>query len=130
MGISSIVDKIEKLLDGVSSPASILPPTLLKYTSLQRPGLSPYKIASEVIKNNSKLGIPTGKNPDGSDNKINQHDYNLIKTIVNAIKEEAVVHIAIPANSVMIQGTGGNAGGPVIVTGSNLIDSEARGIIR
>ena len=52
MTIGNIVENITNTLNSVSTPAMVLPPFLLKCTALTRPGLSPYKIASEIIQNN------------------------------------------------------------------------------
>lgn len=130
MNISSVVEAISKTMDGVKIPASILPPMLLKCTSLMRSGLSAYKIASRVIQNNKALGIPTGENADGSENLINAFTYNFAKEFVNAIKNEATVQVAVPASSLLIEANGGNAGGPIVVTGTNLMDSIANGIMQ
>lgn len=130
MTIQNIVDTINNTLDSANTPANILPPMLTKYTSLARPGLSAYKIASKVIQNNKTLGIPTEPNPNGEENLINQYTYNLVKCIIEAIKYDATVQIAIPMQSLLVQATGGNAGGPVTCVGTNLIDSQATGIIQ
>lgn len=130
MNIAKVIDFVNEKLDAVDTPASVLPPFLLKCVSVTRPGLSPYKIASKIIENNKILGIPTGPNPDGSENKINQYTYNIVKCLCDAIQNDAVVQVAVPMNSIMIQATGGNMGGPVTVTGSNVLDSISRGIIR
>ena len=130
MTIQNIVDTINNTLDSANTPANILPPLLTKYTSLARPGLSAYKIASKVIQNNKTLGIPTEPNPNGEENMINQYTYNLVKCIIEAIKYDATVQIAIPMQSLLVQATGGNAGGPVTCVGTNLIDSQATGIIQ
>lgn len=130
MNISSVVEAITKTMDGVKIPANILPPLLLKCTSLMRPGLSAYKIASRIIQNNKALDIPTGPNEDGSENLINAYTYNVVKEIVNAIKNEATVQVAVPANSLLVEAKGGNAGGPIVVVGSNLMDSIANGIMQ
>ena len=130
MTIQNIVDTINNTLDSANTPANILPPMLTKYTSLVRPGLSAYKIASKVIQNNKTLGIPTEPNPNGEENMINQYTYNLVKCIIEAIKYDATVQIAIPMQSLLVQATGGNAGGPVTCIGTNLIDSQATGIIQ
>ena len=71
MTISNIVDTVTNTLNSVQTPANVLPALLLKSVSFYRPGLSAYKIATEVIQNNSKIGIPTGEAPDGSENLIN-----------------------------------------------------------
>ena len=78
MNISDIIDNITNTLDSAKMPANVLPPFLLKCTALNRPGLSAYKIASQIIQNNKALGIPVEDNPDGSANLINQYTYNVV----------------------------------------------------
>ena len=130
MTLSSIVETMTNTLDSSKIPANILPPLLLKYTALNRPGLSAYKIAAQIIQNNKALGIPVEDNPEGSDNLINQYTYNVVKCIVDAIKNDATVQVAIPMQSLLIQATGGNAGGPVTCIGTNLLDSVGNGIMQ
>lgn len=130
MNISTVVDNITNMLDTTKVPASMLPPFLLRYTALNRPGLSAYKITSAIIQNNGKLGIPTSENPDGSTNLINAYTYNIVKEIVRALKNDASVQVAVPAQSLLVQATGSNAGGPVTCVGSNVLDSMSNGIIQ
>ena len=130
MTISNIIDNITNTLDSAKMPANVLPPFLLKCTALNRPGLSAYKIASRIIENNKALGIPVEDNPDGTANLINQYTYNVVKCIVDAIKNDASVQVAIPQQSLLIQATGGNGGGPVTCIGSNLLDSIGNGIMQ
>ena len=118
--IDKVAEFINNTMQKIPSPAKILPAELLYCTAIKRPGLSAYKIASQIITNNEALGIPTGQNEDGSPNKINQFIY----------KNDAVVQAAIPAGSIQFQGTGGNAGGPVTVVGMNIISSIAKGLMR
>jgi hypothetical protein len=130
MNISDIIDNITNTLDSAKMPANVLPPFLLKCTALNRPGLSAYKIASRIIENNRALGIPVEDNPDGTANLINQYTYNVVKCMVDAIKNDASVQVAIPQQSLLIQATGGNGGGPVTCIGSNLLDSIGNGIMQ
>ena len=130
MNISNIIDSITNTLDSAKMPANVLPPFLLKCTALNRPGLSAYKIASRIIENNKALGIPVEDNPDGTANLINQYTYNVVKCIVDAIKNDASVQVAMPQQSLLIQATGGNGGGPVTCIGSNLLDSIGNGIMQ
>lgn len=130
MNLANVVDAITSKLNSVETPASKLPPVMLKSVSMNRPGLSPYKIASKIIENNKTLGIPTDPNPDGSENKINQYTYNVVKCICDAIKQDAVVQVAIPCQSILVEAKGGNAGGPIEVIGNNKLDSSATGIIQ
>lgn len=130
MTIDSLVSTMTNAMESAKTPANVLPPLLLKCTSMVRPGLSAYKIASEIIKNNKEIGIPTEPGPDGSPNKINQYTYNVVKCIVDAIKNDASVQSTIPMGSVMVQANGGNAGGPVVAIGYNVMDSICRGIMQ
>ena len=130
MNISDIIDNITNTLDSAKMPANVLPPFLLKCTALNRPGLSAYKIASRIIENNKALGIPVEDNPDGTANLINQYTYNVVKCIVDAIKNDASVQVAIPQQSLLIQATGENGGGPVTCIGNNLLDSIGNGIMQ
>ena len=130
MTISNIIDNITNTLDSAKMPANVLPPFLLKCTALNRPGLSAYKIASRIIENNKALGIPVEDNPDGTANLINQYTYNVVKCMVDAIKNDASVQVAIPQQSLLIKATGGTGGGPVTCIGSNLLDSIGNGIMQ
>lgn len=127
--ISALVQSISNTIDSVKTPVSLLPPILLRCTSLMRSGLSAYKITARIIENNGRIGIKTGPNPDGTRNLINAYTYNVVKEMVYAIQNEASVQTAIPMASLFIQANGGNAGGPVTCFGTNLIDSLATGIV-
>ena len=130
MTITDAVNTVTNALESAKTPANVLPPLLLKCTALNRPGLSAYKITTQIIQNNKAIGIPTDPNPDESDNKINQYTYNVVKCIVDAIKYDATVQVAIPMESLLIQATGANAGGPVTCVGTNLLDSIGNGIMQ
>jgi hypothetical protein len=130
MNLSSVVDLITNTLDSAITPANILPPLLLKTTALARPGLSAYKITSQIIENNKTIGIPTEDNADGTSNLINQFTFNIVKCIVDAIKYDATVQVAIPMQSLLIQANGANAGGPVTCVGTNLTDTIGNGILQ
>lgn len=128
--IDKVAEFINNTMQKIPLPAKILPAELLYCTAIKRPGLSAYKIASQIITNNEALGIPTGQNTDGSPNKINEFVYNISKCIVDAIKNDAVIQAAIPAGSIQIKGEGFNEGGPVTVKGMNIISSIAKGLMR
>jgi hypothetical protein len=130
MNIAGVVDTVTNTLNSARIPAGILPPMLLMATSMTRPGLSAYKIATEVIQNNDKLGIPSSPNPDGSENLINAYTYNIIKAVVEALKYDAAIQLAIPMQSLVIQATGANAGGPVTCVGTNITSTISQGIIQ
>ena len=49
---------------------------------------------------------------------------------MDELRKNAVVEAVIPANTIVITATGGNAGGPVTVVGTNTNAIKATGIIR
>jgi len=130
LNINTIARAMESTIDRVKVPAQILPAVLLYCTAIKRPGLSASKIAADIISDNEALGIATGTMPDGSPNVVNQYTYNIVKKVVDAIKEDAVIQAAIPMGSLMIQTNGANAGGPVVGVGTNITNTTIRGIIR
>ena len=129
MNLAETVEKLLSAMDKVKTPAEKLPPILLKCVSQTRPGLSAYRTTADIIMKNKLAGIPTGDNPDGSPNLINIYTHNVVKSIFDAIKQDANVQVAVPMESLLIQVTGGNAGGPVTAVGTNIIDSAINGII-
>jgi hypothetical protein len=54
----------------------------------------------------------------------------MVKCIFGALQNDAVVNISTPENSLLIKSEGGNAGGPVVTIGRNLLASISKGIIR
>jgi hypothetical protein len=130
MKVSEAVDLLTNAFDTVKVPAKILPPVLLKCSALTRQGLSAYRLAADVIRNCKSAGIDTEPGPNGEENLINKYSYALSKAIVDALKNDASVQVAIPMQSLLIQANGANAGGPVVATGTNLLDSIGNGIIQ
>lgn len=130
MNLENIARTMREAFNKMKTPAEILPPQLLYCTSIRRPGMSASEVAARIIANNAALGIETGLNPDGTQNIVNEYTYNIVKEVFNEIKKNAVVQVAIPAGCIMVQTNGGNAGGPVVGIGSNIISTTVRGIIR
>lgn len=130
MNLDSIARAMKEAFNKMKTPAEVLPATLLYCTAMKRPGISASETAAKIIADNAALGIETGLNPDGSENVVNQYTYNLTKHIFDEIKRNAVVQVAIPVGSIMVEATGANAGGPVVCVGSNKITTTLKGIIR
>ena len=64
-------------------------------SSLLRPGLSPTKIAAEIIKRQSQAGAIAGANDDGSANISEKMEVIRIEEIIKAILLDARVSIAV-----------------------------------
>lgn len=130
MNVNEIARKMKDAFTRMKTPAEILPPQLLYCIATKRPGVSASETAAKIISDNGMFGILTGENPDGTPNVVNQFTYNIVKHVFDEIKRNGVVQVSIPAGSIMVQTNGGNAGGPVVSVGSNIIDTIARGVFR
>ena len=127
--ITRIADGIQTAFSVVRKPLLSIPPILLICEVYQRPGLSAIALASAIIRRLPEAGIETGVNNDGSPNKINQFVRIFCEQVVQEIKDNARVTCAIQPGTINSVGTGGNAGGPVVVTSFNTIPINIMGII-
>lgn len=130
MNVQEMARRMKDAFTRMKTPAEILPPQLLYCIAMKRPGTSASEAAARTIADNAALNIVTGTNPDGTPNKVNQFTYNIIKNVLDEIKRNGVVQVSIPAGSIMVQTNGGNAGGPVVSTGYNIISTNVKGIFR
>lgn len=131
MNISSIVQNISSFIQNkLSIPLIPIPPVMLICSTLKRPGLSPMLISSRIISRQSEFGATVGVNIDGSPNMMNQLIYVMTDEIVNAIKSEGKVEMAIAPGGITTMGTGANSGGPVVITSTNVQPIGGSGIMR
>lgn len=130
MSLEKIVNAVTGLLEKARTPIVPIPAIILACSLFKRPGASAMATAANVIKRQSEFGAPTGVMPDGSPNMINSLIYLIVSEIYRELSENGVVEVAIPANSLVITGSGANAGGPVVITGTNTIPSKGWGTLR
>ena len=128
--INAIANGIEKAFSVVRKPLVAIPPILLICEIYQRPGLSAIALASAIIKRLPEAGIETGVNNDGSPNKINQFVRIFCEQVVQELKDNALITCSVEPGTINSIGTGGNAGGPVVVTSFNTIPINIRGILQ
>lgn len=65
-----------------------------------------------------------------NDEIVKNFVFNVVDMIKKNIQDDGVCFITIPPNQLMCQLTGGNAGGPLVLTGSNKNYVFVWGIIR
>lgn len=94
-------------------------PTPLILATKAKPGMSPTQIAARIIKRQSEAGLQVGPLPSGATNPAEIMERIRMEEIIKALTSEARVDVAIQPGTA-IQGTGGNAGGPVQVVGTIL----------
>ena len=118
----SISKQIQNFFKSLRSPANTLPAILMACSLMKRPGLSCISSSAAIISSQSGFGAPTtAKFEDGTPNMMNQLINSVICEVYRAIREDMNIQVVIPAGSVTTVGTGANAGGPVVVTSTNLI---------
>ena len=121
LGIENITNSIKNLFDTkLRKAANIIPGIIMLCSLAKRPGLSALISFGNIIQEMAKEGIPTDNLPDGTPNMMNKMVYAVVKETFRALKEDANIQVALGPGSVNIVATGGNAGGPVTVTGPNI----------
>jgi hypothetical protein len=114
----SILNGLLNLFKIPSSVSQTMPSPLILATKA-RGGMSPTQIASRIIQRQSEAGLNVGALPSGKISAAEIMERIRMEEIVKSLTSEARVDVAIqPGTS--IQGTGGNAGGPVQVVGTIL----------
>jgi hypothetical protein len=115
--IYGICRLLSETIESARVPATILPPTLTYAGGVCKPGLSPMLIASKIISRQAEAGAPYGPMADGSANVAEAMEAIRVEEIINAIHNDGQIQISIPPGGIMVTAMGGNAGGPVTVTG-------------
>ena len=130
MTIESICNSINGLIKTVRKPLNKVPAILLTCGAINRPGLSPMLIASNIIRRQPEAGAIPGPSPNGYANISEAMERIRVEEIVNAIKSDMKIEIGIPIGGIQIQATGANAGGPVEVVGFNINPVHGDGVAR
>tara|TARA_R110001592_G_scaffold80742_7_gene240244 strand:- start:1373 stop:1789 length:417 start_codon:yes stop_codon:yes gene_type:complete len=95
--------------------------------SKTRPGLDSDSISSEIISKFDKIGIPSGPLENGTPNVMEEYTKVVMDELVDALQSDMRVDVAIDAGMTVL-GSGANAGGPVVTTGSNPTPHSGSGL--
>lgn len=128
--VQKIGDTIDTVMEKIRPPLIQIPPILLLCDLLQRPGLSATILASELIAVMERIGIPTGVNPDGSENLIVKLAQEGSKVLVEHVQNYARVDGAVAPGAMSIQSTGVAGVIPVTANGQNINAVATQGSIR
>ena len=120
INIDTIVNSFKNIFNSGRKPAPSISGLLLVCGIAQRPGLSTIVSTANVLQELKKNGIPTEEMADGSPNLMNKYTQIMIAEIYRAIQEDMKIQVGLEPGSVTITGSGGNAGGPVAITGTNV----------
>ena len=133
-GLSSISQVLKLLLGAfnlVQKPAQTIPPFLLLAGAELRPGMSGRDLAANVISRmESDAGIPMGDIFGDGPNAISSAMLIQAQEQISHIQTKAKVTSVIKPGSVQITAVGGNAGGPIVVQGSNVSLTQNSGILQ
>jgi hypothetical protein len=133
-GLSSISQVLKLLLGAFSlmqKPAQTIPPFLLLAGAELRPGMSGRDLAANVISRmESDAGIPMGDIFGDGPNAISSAMLIQAQEQISHIQTKAKVTTVIKPGAVQITAVGGNAGGPIVVQGSNVSLTQNSGILQ
>ena len=101
----------------LSSNMNLGPVPSQTLTQAQCGGFNASEIAAKIIKRQADAGIPVGPLPSGEISPDEIMERIRVEEMVEAISTKLVMSVAIEPGTV-IQGTGGNAGGPIQVAGT------------
>lgn len=129
--ISKILNLLLGAFNMVQKPAQNIPPFLLLAGAEMRPGMSARDLAANVISRmESDAGIPMGDIFGDGPNAITEAMLIQSQEQISHIQTKAKVSTVIKPGSVQITAVGGNAGGPIVVQGSNVSLTQNSGILQ
>ncbi len=128
--IDAIIGGFTKILNlsSIGGPPPVPTPLILIGVPL-RAGLSPTKIASNIIARKSEAGLPVGALPSGQINPDEIMERIRIEEIVKAFQQDAIISVVIPPG-ITLTAAGISPTGPVSVFGSTIIFSKGYGVIQ
>lgn len=125
--VLSVFDKVLKL-SNIGGPPSVPTPLILLGVKT-RPGLSPTKIATNIISRKPEAGLPVGTLPSGVVSPDEMMWRIAVEEIIKALQEDAIITVGIPMG-ITLTAAGVNAAGPVTVFGQTISFAKGYGIIQ
>lgn len=113
MNISTLIQSISAALSATMASLTPLPGLLMLCTSSRRPGFSSILASAKIY---ADMEYANNEN----DEIVKAFVYNVVQRIKQNIQDDGVCFVAIPPGGINLSLAGGNAGGPVSLTGSNV----------
>ena len=120
MTIEDICNKIENMFKKIIKPAPEIPSILRWCGGSNKPGLSNIISLTNVVKDLSKNGIPTGYMPDGSPNLTVAVCCSLINEDTRRNVEDMSIQGSAKNGSIQVTGVAETIGGPAAITAVNM----------
>ena len=128
--ITTIANGIEKVFNATRPALKFIPAIFLICEVKNRPGLSAIALTAAVIKRLAEAGIDSGVNPDGTPNKTNKFIRIFAEEMIKEFKDNASISCALEPGTINMFGVGGNAGGPVTISGYNTLPLTIKGLLQ
>ena len=120
MTIEDICNTIENMFKKIMKPAPEIPSILRWCGGSNKPGLSNIISLTNVVKDLSKNGIPTGYMPDGSPNLTVAVCCSLINEDTRRNVEDMSIQGSAKNGSIQATGVAETIGGPAAITAVNM----------
>lgn len=128
--ISSILNMILGVFNIGQTPAQTIPPFLMLVGAELKPGMSGRELAANVISRmESEAGIPMSDIFADGPNAMAAAALVQAQEQVSHIQQKASIQTVIKPGAVQISAVGANAGGPIVVQGSNIMPTGVKGVI-
>jgi hypothetical protein len=126
----AIIGGFNKILNlsSIGGPPTVPTPLILVGVKT-RSGLSPIKMASNIIKGKTDAGLPVGVLPSGGVSPDEIMERIRMTEIVRAFQQDAVITVAIPPG-ITLTAAGIGPTGPVTVFGSTIRFVSGYGVIQ
>lgn len=124
---NSILKSLLNLFKVVApNTGSVIPAQLL--LGARCGGFNSSEIAAKIIKRQAEAGIPVGPLPSGEISPDEIMEKIRVEEMVEAISTKLVMQVAIEPGTAL-QGTGGNAGGPVQIAGTVIGTAKGKAMV-
>lgn len=115
-------DELSDVILGLITSSSLKIPKIsiaALFLAKSRPGLDPTVVASTINSRLTEAGIPTGPLVDGAPNSMEIYSNILCEEMFSAMQEDMRVDVMCDPGQ-QVTAFGANAGGPIVVQGSNI----------
>jgi len=113
----SVIEGLLKLADIGSIPSPPLPPPVA-LAGENRSGLSPKRVAANIIARQSEAGARVGSRDNGEDSITEKMEVIRIEEIMGEVTRNMRINIATPPGTPIVA-QGANSGGPLVAYGSS-----------
>ena len=111
-----------------AEPLPQIPPPLLMVGAAIKPGMSARNLAAKTISKLEQQGIPmTDDIFGGEQNKFALFVLTMSQQMIDEIQTNMKIDAVIPPGTIQVTAVGGNAGGPIVVSGANNIITPISG---